>query len=194
MNDFKTLEFDTILKELSNHAVSDVAKARCLAVTPAKNIHDAKRLNDETTNAKLIIEHVGTPPIAIMTDLEKIIGLVNADAMLIPEQIGYVASFLVSCSRLKAYLKKAESTGADIAFYGNSIIELLLEEEINRCIHNDRVDDRATPRLYDLRRSIERKGEQIKAKIESLLQKNKQYCVDGFVAKRNGRYTKPVKK
>ncbi|MCL1862036.1 MAG: DNA mismatch repair protein MutS [Defluviitaleaceae bacterium] len=194
MNDFKTLEFDTVLENLANHAVSAATKARCHTVTPVGSIAEAKRLCDETTHARTVIEQVGTPPIAAMTDLEKIIGLVAADAMLIPEQLTHVATFLASCSRLKAYLKRAESTGADIAFYGNSLITLELEEEIARCIRGEYVDDRATPRLGDIRRGIEKKGEQIKSKIESLLQKNKQYCVDGYVAVRNGRYTMPVKK
>jgi len=195
MNNYKILEFNTILEKLSDHAVSIAAKERCQSITPAKTIEDATRLANQTSDARKIIEQAGTPPIAIMTDMEKIIALINADAMLTPDNIGNVATFLTSCTRMKTYLKKAESTESDIAFYGNSMVDLsALEEEIARCIHNEQVDDRATPRLYDIRRSIERKGEQIKSKIESLLQKNKQYCVDGFVAMRNGRYTMPVKK
>ena len=195
MKHFKILEFDTILNELSNYAVSQPAKERCVAITPAITIADATRLANQTSQAREIIEQTGTPPIAIMTDLEKIITLVNADAMLIPDQIWHVQTFLMSCTRMKTYLKRAESTGADIAFYGNSMVDMsFLEGEISRCIHNGQVDDRATPQLHDLRRAIERKGEQIKSKIESLLKTNKQYCVDGFVAVRNGRYTMPVKK
>ena len=195
MNDFKTLEFDIILEELSNHAVSLAAKERCKAVTPAKDIAEAIRLANQTSDAKKIIDLAGNPPISVMTELEKIIGLVSADAMLTPENIGNVAAFLTSCTRIKAYLKKAETTETDIAFYGNSMIDLsALEEEIGRCLHNGQVDDRATPKLHDLRRSIERKKEQIKNKIESLLKSNRQYCVDGFVAVRNGRFTMPVKK
>ncbi|MCL2399426.1 MAG: DNA mismatch repair protein MutS [Defluviitaleaceae bacterium] len=195
MNHFNTLEFDVILGQLSDCAVSSAAKERCKAVIPADNIIEATRLNNQTSEAKKIMEQAGSPPIAVMTELEKIIGLINADAMLIPEQIGNVATFLISCSRMKTYLKKAESTETDISLYGNSMVDLSdLEEEISRCLHNGQVDDRATPKLHDLRRSIERKGEQIKSKIESLLQKNKQYCADGFVTIRNGRYTMPVKK
>jgi len=96
---------------------------------------------------------------------------------------------------MKSYLKRAEFTAADIAFYGNSMIDLHdLEEEIDRCIRNGQIDDRATPKLHDLRRSIERKGEQIKSKLESLLKANRQYCTDGFAVMRNGRYTMPVDK
>ncbi|MCL2577943.1 MAG: DNA mismatch repair protein MutS [Defluviitaleaceae bacterium] len=195
MNHFKTLEFDVILNQLSDCAISSTAKERCLSIFPADNIAEAIRLTNQTTEARKIIEYSGSPPIASMTDLKKIIGLINADAMLSPNHIENVATFLTSCNRMRAYLKKSESTETEIAFYGNSMIDQSgLEEEINRCLHNGQIDDRATPRLHDLRRSVERKGEQIKTKIESLLQKNKQYCVDGFVAVRNGRYTMPVKK
>ena len=195
MNHFKTLEFDTILELLADCAVSLTTVERCRAIKPATTLTDAKRLLTQTTEAKMIMENVGTPPIAITGDLEKIITLLKADAMLTPDNIGHVSTFLASCNRMKTYLKRAETTGADIAFYGNAMLDLTeLEEEISRSIHNGKVDDRATPRLHDLRRSIERKGEQIKSKIESLLKTNRAYCVDGFVAIRNGRYTMPVQK
>jgi len=195
MNNFKTLEFDTILSHLADCAVSQAAKERCLNITPATNITDAVRLLNETSESKNIIEQAGSPPIAIMTDLEKIIVLLQADAMLTVENIENVLTFLLSCKRMKTYLKRAESTGAEVAFYGNSMLDLInLEDEISRCIHNGQVDDRATPKLHDLRRSIERKGEQIKQKIESVMKSNKQYCTDNFVVVRNGRYTMPVDK
>jgi len=195
MNHFTTLEFDTILSKLADCGVSQAVKERCLKLTPATTTEDAIRLLSQTTEAKTIMEHAGSPPIASMTDLEKIIGLINADAMLTADNIGNVRAFLADCNRMRAYLKRAESTESEIALYGNSMMDMSdLEEEIGRCIHNGKVDDRATPQLHDLRRGIERKGEQIKTKIENLLKTNRQYCVDGFVAVRNGRYTMPVKK
>jgi len=195
MNHFKTLEFDTILDQLADCAVSSATKERCKSVKPATSIAEATRLANQTSEARKIIEQVGSPPVAIMTDLEKIIVLLGVDAMLTPENISNVMTFLMTCNRMKSYLKKAESTGADIAFYGNSMIDLSsLEEEINRCLHNGQIDDRATPKLHDLRRSIERKGEQIKSKVESILKANKQYCADSFVSARGGRYTIPVQK
>ena len=195
MDHFKILEFNVILNQLAGYAVSSVTKERCKAVMPAASIKEAIRLTNQTSEARKIIEQAGSPPIAIMTNLEKIIALLGVDAMLTPENIGNVVTFIMSCNRMKHYLKRAESSEADIAFYGNSMVDLSdLEEEINRCLYNGQVDDRATPKLYDLRRGIERKGEEIKSKIESLLKVNKQYCADGFVAIRNGRYTMPVQK
>jgi len=195
MNHFKTLEFDVILNQLADCAVSLAAKERCISITPTTSIAEATRLLNQTSEARKIIEQAGNPPIAIMTDLEKIVVLLGIDAMLTIDNIDSVATFLMSCNRMKSYLKRAEHTGADIAYYGNSMMDLsVLEEEINRCLRNGQIDDKATSKLHDLRRGIERKGEQIKSKIESLLKANKQYCTDGFVAIRNGRYTMPVEK
>ena len=195
MNHYNTLEFNTILDQLADCAVSYNAKVQCKAMTPATTLPDAIRKLNETGDAKKIMEHIGTPPLAIMTDLDKIITLLQADALLTTEQISHVVTFLATCQRMKSFLKRAEATATEIAYYGNAMMDLTeLENEINRCVHNGQIDDRATPHLHDTRRAIERKGEQIKTKIESLLKANKQYCVDGFALVKNGRYTMPVHK
>ena len=195
MNHFRTIEFDTILEQLADCAVSAATKERCLHVTPADTIEDAIRLGNQTTEARRVIEHSGNPPVAVMTDLGKIIVLLGLDAMLTTDNISDVATFLASCERMKVYLKRAEATNADIALYGNSMLDLaFLEEEINRCVRNGRIDDKATAVLYDLRHGIERKREQIREKVESVLKANKAYCTDNFAVVRNGRYTIPVQK
>jgi len=191
----KTLEFDTILNRLAEFALSAGAKKACLSLLPAENITQTRRRINETTQARQIIELLGNPPTAITEDLHKIIILLTADALLSPEQIYQVGIFAGSCRRMKDYLKRAETTDTEVSFYGNSLIPLTdLEDEINRCIRNMQVDDRASTALYDIRRSIERKSDQIKNKVEDVLQKNKQYCAESFFALRAGRYTIPVKK
>ena len=42
INHFKTLEFDTILNQLADCAVSEAAQERCRKITPAKDISMAK--------------------------------------------------------------------------------------------------------------------------------------------------------
>jgi len=193
--DFTTLEFDKILEKLSDYALSEAAKKRCIALAPAGDMAEALRRLKETSQAKNIIKQTGSPPVAVMSDLEKIMSLLRAEAVLSAEQISKGGAFLISCRRMKDYLKRAEASGEDIAFYGNSIKDLPhLEEEITRSINHGQIEDRASQRLYDLRRSIEKKGEQIKSRAEALLQKHKKLCSDGFVSLKNGRYTLPLKK
>lgn len=195
MNNYKTLEFDKILLILAEFAMSEPAKARCLALKPSLNEAEVKRWMDETTQAKVIIEQAGSPPLSSMTDLLKIIDLINIEAMLMPDQIEHVLSFLVSCRRMKEYLRKAESTGLNIACYGGSIEDLQeLENEIRNCIVNGSVADRASAHLDSIRRQIVIAGDQIKEKLDDLLRKNKAWFSESFVTIRNGHYTLPVKR
>jgi dsDNA-specific endonuclease/ATPase MutS2 len=195
MNNYKTLEFDKILEQLAGNALSDIVKARCLALAPSLNEEEVKRRMDETTQAKLILEISGNPPLPSMAELQKVIGLIAMEAMLIPDQILHVSSFLVSCRRMKAYLKKAEATNASIAWYGGSINPVSeLENEISRCIRNGAVDDKASARLADIRRQTVITMDQIKAKLDALLRKNKDWFSESFVSLRNGHFTLPVKR
>lgn len=192
---YRTLEFDKILKKLEEHTLSEQAKNRIKNLEPYSSIYEIDRHLRETTEAKHIIESSGTPPLSNMYELEKILSLVQKDAMLIPQQLTAVAQFLVACRRLKSYLKKSEKAGISLAVYGNSINDLsYLEEEINKAIRGDQVDDRASPQLAAIRRKIEGSGAQLKSKLESLLRSNSSWFSESFVAIRNNHYTLPVKR
>lgn len=195
MNSYKALEYDKILQMLADQAMSETAKAKCLALAPSLSEADAKRRMEETTMARRIIEHSGRPPLPTMAQLQKTLALALADAMLTPEQITHIHSFLISCRRMKAYLKKAESTGIEIAFYGGTLDELPeLRTEIERCIENGTVSDRASNTLYDIRRQMLMTSDQVKAKLNALLRKNPAWFSESFVSVRNGHYTLPVRK
>ncbi|NLA85957.1 MAG: DNA mismatch repair protein MutS [Clostridiales bacterium] len=195
MNTFSILEFDKILEQLSDCAMSENVKTRCLDLKPSLNETEARRQMEETTQARTINEANGTPPLPTMENLHKVLGLIAVDAMLLPEQIAHVLSFLISCRRMKQYLKKAEMGGTDIAFYGGSLDDLSdLAEEIDRCIINGLVDDRASPALSGIRRRIVNAREQMKLKLEALLKRNRDWFSESFVSVRNGHYTLPVKR
>lgn len=195
MNHYITLEFDKILERLAENALSETVKTRCLELKPSLNEAQIRRWMDETTQAKRIIEQVGTPPLSSMSELQKVIDLIAIEAMLMPDQIAHVSSFLVSCRRMKAYLRKAEATYSNIAWYGGSIYALEeLENEIERCIRNGIVDNKASAQLDGIRRQIVITTDQIKAKLDALLRKNRAWFSESFVSVRNGRYTLPVKR
>ncbi|MEA5060481.1 MAG: DNA mismatch repair protein MutS [Candidatus Pelethousia sp.] len=195
MNSFLALEFDTILANLANHALSAAAKARCMGLRPSLQEAQARRWMEETTQAKRIVEGVGTPPVSSMTELQKAMELLVLEAMLLPEHFAQIASFLASCRRIKAYLRKAETMDSGIACYGRSIDELgELAGEIDRCIRNGVVDDKASAQLDGLRRRMAGMADQVKEKLDTLLRKNKAWFSESFISIRNGRYTLPVKR
>jgi len=96
---------------------------------------------------------------------------------------------------MKQYLEKAKLGGTAVAFYGASLDSPDdLAEELDRCIINGVVDDKASPALSDIRRRIGNMQEQIKQKLDALLKRNRDWFSESFVSVRNGRYTLPVKR
>jgi len=192
---FTALEFDKVLNLLKEHALSKNVQEKILTLEPYLSESEVSRHLKETTEAKLIMENYGTPPLSVMEDLDKSLSLLDKGGLLMPDHLGNIAQFLAACRRIKSYLKKAENTFTTVASYGNSIFDLSnIEEEINRAIRNGQIDDKASPQLFSIRRKIENAGMQIKSKLDSLLRNNKNWFSEGFVSIRNGHYTLPVKR
>ncbi len=190
-----TLEFDEIKNMLCGLASTQGAKEKLLHLTPSFNEKECRAWLRTTTQARQLLDVLGSPPISTTESLDKVLPLLKAGAMLAPEQFIGIAQFLSSCRRMKAYLKRGEYLGAELAFYGRSFLDLAeLEGEIERCIRGDAVDSNASPALRDVRRKAEQTAAQIKTKLNSLLQSNRAYFSDSFVAIRGGRQTLPVKR
>ncbi len=192
---YETLEFNKVLNILEEHALSDEAKTKIRELEPYLSEVEVSRHLNETTEAKLIIEHYGNPPLSAMCELQKLLSLLGKGTFLMPEQLSCIAQFLTTCRRLKVYLKNAESSSTAVASYGDSIYALSeVEDEINQTVRGSQLDDKASPLLADIRRKIANAGVQIKSKLDSLLRNNKIWFSEGFVAVRNGHYTLPVKR
>lgn len=192
---YEALEFNKILHMLEEHALSNKAKERIRNLEPYLSEAEVSRHTGETTEARLIMEHYGTPPLSGMYELDKSLALLGKGTILLPEQLESIAQFLTACRRMKAYLKKAEATFTSVASYGNSMYALEeVEGEINRSIRGSQVDDKASPALADIRRKIANIDIQAKSKLDSLLRNNKNWFSESFVSIRNGHYTLPVKK
>lgn len=192
---YETLEFNKVTDILSEYALSENAKNKIKKLEPYLSESEVSRHLNETTEAKLIIEACGNPPLSAMNELRESLSLLGKGTFLMPEQLCGISNFLTSCRRLKTYLKKAESISVSVASYGNSMFSLSeVEEEINRSVRGSGIDDKASPALSDIRRKIENGLSQVKSKLDSLLKNNKVWFSEGFVSIRNGHYTLPVKR
>ena len=195
MNDYQALEYHIILQMLAELALSDGAKKLAETLRPELNESTCRAWMRQTTQAKIILESCGNPPLSSMMELEKTLALCEKDAMLLPEQLTAVAQFLLSCKRMKAYLKKAEATGSDLAFYGGALEPMEnLYDEIDRSIQNGMLADDASVALRSIRRRIDITGAQIKDKLSAMLKGQDGIFAENFVAVRDGRFVLPVRR
>jgi DNA mismatch repair protein MutS2 len=191
----KALEFNIILEKLSENAVSDRAKKKLLELRPYLSEAEVNAKMKDTTEGRMILDQIGTPPLPVMKDIEMLLDLAQKGTMLIPEQLTQIGLFLNACKRMKSFLNRAESLGVAIAGYGGSINELnALSEEIRISIRNNMVEDNASKELKDIRRKMEQIRSEMKSKLEAQLRSKKEWFTDGYVSTRNGHYVLPVKK
>jgi dsDNA-specific endonuclease/ATPase MutS2 len=189
------LEFNKIIEMLCENAVSESAKKKLSQLKPYLSEYEVTAKIKDTTEARKILDHIGSAPLASMKDISMLLELAEKGAMLVPEQFTQIGLFINACKRMKSFLKRAESLGVDIAGYGGSINELTgLSEEIQNTIRNNRVDDGASKELKDIRRKIDQVNSEMKAKLESQLRSKKEWFTDGYVSTRNGHYVLPVKR
>ena len=98
----ETLEFNKVLQLLEEQALSENARHRIRQLTPYLSEADINRHMNETTQARLILEQYGNPPLSPMNDLEK--------------ALSSLAKLLVNHKRLKLHVASEELYPDDYDF------------------------------------------------------------------------------
>lgn len=189
------LAFDKILINLSEQAVSEEAKAHLLALEMILNEKQLKAKLKETTEARYLIDHLGMPPLSSMNGLKQMLAEIEIGTMLNIESFAELASFIKGVRQLRRYLERGSIYECELAAYGSGFYNIdELEEMIEGTIRNGEVISEASPMLKSLRRNIEIKKDQIKARLEKIIQSKKNYLADTYIATRGAHYVLAVKR
>ncbi len=188
--DLLTLDFDRIVEQLQSLAASEPARERLAALAPSLNENVCRRLMDETTAARAMLDSAGSPPLAVMERLAESLSQAAAGGMLEPEWLSGFASFAVSCRRVRCYLARGEGAlnalGAELPDLSD------LQEDIERCVDGDRITDQASAELRVLRRQRDAAEAAVKERLARVLTAHRRLLADGYVTQRGGRYVVPV--
>ncbi|TXC91135.1 endonuclease MutS2 [Metabacillus litoralis] len=190
----ESVEFNKVLKQLSDYAMSDEAKQRALNVTPLTDEVKIKRKLNETTEACTIIEKSASIPVHSLKGVLQMITLVDKGYLPSPEQFEFLRAFLDSVKKIKRFMLKQEYNAPTISSYAYSLYELdELTEEISRCIRNNSIDDYASRFLTKTRSKIGTIEEKVKTKLTQIMKSSSSYLQDAVITVRNGRYAVSVK-
>lgn len=192
---FHTLEFNCILKQMEDLACTKAAKAKIRELEPYLYEGDVRRGQKETSEARIIIDSAGFPPITSMNDLEEILLTAGQGGCLTAEQLEYTGMTLTAVKRLKDFLKRCEYLNAGLAFYEADLEPLeALRERLTEAVRGGRVEDGASRLLKGLRQDIVRMEEKVRTKADSILKSKRACCSDNYVTVRSGRICLPIKK
>lgn len=192
---FKILEFDKIKEQLVESALTERAKKQLDELQPFISEKELEKNRSDTTQARMILDHYGAPPLVSLNQVESILITAKQGGLLTPGQLEYVGTVLVSVLRLKDYLNRAKSLGVSLAYYEEQLGSIdELRKEISEKIRGERIDDYASKLLKSLRFEIETLDSKMRTTADGLLKKNKECFTDHYVTLRNGRICLPVKK
>lgn len=192
---FQILEFHKILNKLEEYAYTEKAKEEIRNLGPFMAERDVLAKQRETTEARIILDKMGNPPLVSLSGVEELLLIAEKEGCLAAEQLEYIAITLTAVRRLKDFLCRCKVLELSLPYYEVELDSLdELREELNNKIRNNKVDDYASKLLKDLRSDIERLDNKMRMKAESILKSNKDCLSDQFITIRNGRICLPVKK
>lgn len=195
-NTINIMEFDKIKNDIEGYTLSDMGKELVRQITPSIDIVEIEGWLKETNEVRAIIDISSSVPIHSLKGMESIMDKLKKDTVLNVEDLSAIEGLLKEGKRLKKFMADKVDAAPQVSSYALSIYELSpLEDEIERCIRNGIVDDRASQELYRIRKKIVILEDRIKEKIEGLLKNSKLRGLlqDSVVAMRNGRYVIPVR-
>lgn len=190
------LEYNKIKELLKGYALSDMAKERIEKLEPYVDINIIRKNMIETTEARAIVDINSSVPIHSLTGIKAVRDKIEKGMILSPEDLGMISELLKEVKRLKRFMLDKQQVAPTISLYALSTSELGgLREEIEKAIVRGKVDDRATSKLYKIRKRIIILEDKIKSKLDSILrnERYKGYLQDSLVSQRNGRYVIPIK-
>lgn len=192
---YEMLEMKEIITMLKENAVTAKVKQQLENLTPILSEQELKLRMKETSEARILLDTYGIPPISSADQIKKILEAAERGELLSIEELEEVRQFAVSCMRIIRYLKKSKDSFLSLSVYADGIQDLdCLKEEIERCIRNGAVDDYASKELREIRRKIAYTSTGIRQKLETILKSKKEYFSESFISNRNGHDTLPVKK
>lgn len=196
MNQTETiLEFDKIKKLWEDLALTKRAKQEIQDTQPCMNEARLQAMLKDTTEAKIMLEKCGTPPLSAMEGIDGLIVIAQKGGCLSGSELERIKMTLVSVRRMKDYLERGKAYQLSLAYYEENLDALEeLEQEISMQIRNGSVEDNATPLLKDLRSAIVRTEDKMREKADALMRSNKECMSDNFSTIRNGHICIPVKK
>ena len=194
------LELDKVLAMLSDHAASQAAKDRCLAVRPSTDADEIRHLLDETSAACACITVKGSPSFGGLYDVGASLDRADRGGCLSPEELLRIAAVLKSARQTKAYSegegRSAQEPGVLDVYFQQITTNKYLEERIfTSILSKDEIADAASSELASIRRKIRQQSSKIRESLQKIITSPSYAKIlqEPIVTIRSDRFVVPVK-
>lgn len=193
------LEYNRIIKQLSDLAITAPAKEQALTLMPSSNFDEVKKSIDQTRVLSNILRVKGPMPITDFKDVRASLKRLKVKANLNGEELGNIFLILSLAKDVSQFTADLEEREIDTRPIEKTLKNLVIPEDLfkklNQAIEYDgTVKDTASSKLMQLRHDIQSNETDIKNHMNDYISgKNTQYLSENIVTIRDGRYVLPVK-
>lgn len=199
-NYFKKLEYDKILNNLSQYALTYLGKEQCLNLSPCNNPSEVTNMLEETQEAVNLLYKSGTPPIYEIADNTVNLKIIESSGCLSIKSLLELNNILNISEKLKKYFFVDYVDSHDFMHLDTIFSKLYsnhsISEKINTSILDENtIDDNASKELYIIRKKQKKVETDIKSNLNNYIHSSKysKYIQENVVTVRNDRYVIPIK-
>lgn len=194
-----TLEYDKIINQLTELAVSPSGKEYCRNLKPQSDREWIMCTQRETSDALTHILTKGEISFRGVNDIRESLKRLEIGSSLNSKELLAIAQLLSTAASVKNYFRQSlqeDDTIGDSLDERYQLIEPLspLMQEIRRCIlDEDEIADDASAGLSHIRRQLRISNDRIHDQLGNILNSSRNMLQDSVITMRNGRYCLPVK-
>lgn len=190
------LEFNKICDILQSYAITYLGKDYSKNLKPMSSKIEIEKALNQTTEASIILYRKGSCPISEIEDITAHIKKLNSNLFLSAKQLLDLANILKVSNSLKEYFFSNEIDMSDFTnltgLFNNLYTNPSIEKAIFTAILDENtISDDASKELASIRKSIKNKEQEIRNKLNSLV--NSKYVQESVITVRFGRFVIPVK-
>jgi DNA mismatch repair protein MutS2 len=191
------LELDKILRQLAEHAAFSASREMLEDLTPTPYLDDAQIRQQETTEARTLLEEKGFISVGGAHDVRPQAGKAQREIPLSPPELLQIRGTLEAAARLKGQIEKVEERfpllgETAVGLYGG---KPLVEAITNAIGDQGEVLDSASAELGRIRYGLRTQRDRLHTKLQSIISSGayQPYLQEALITQRGGRYVIPVR-
>ncbi|MGL5634514.1 MAG: endonuclease MutS2 [Sarcina sp.] len=193
----KSLEFDKVKKIVEKYAITSTAKDMIGSLTPYDSHYDVIEHLEETKEALDILMKKGAPPFEGLYDVNEELVRVSKGGSMDAGSLLKIANMLRCARRFKEFFERKEEEES-FRILEDIVFGVVPYENIENAIYKaivgeEEIADRASEKLYSIRRTLREKNSSVRDKVQTLVRDNSEYLQDSLFTVRGDRYVLPVK-
>lgn len=196
---YTKLEYEKVIRQLSEHTVSTLGKTACMKIKPTTNPEVIQATLEETDDAVMLLRLKGGMPLAAYEDIRPHLNRVRMQGTLNGQELAHIGRILRTLREIRTFFAKAKEEAVPLNRLYEKVQQIEpfkeLEKEIFSVVdEGGYVLDDASSKLKGIRQGIKQTESRTRQKLESIVRgPQSRFLTDSLITMRNDRYVIPVK-